>query len=30
MQISLLDVIDNLWLVAEERADQAGKELAKV
>eukprot|EP01032_Pedospumella_encystans_P010520 gene10520-12287_t len=27
--ISLLDVIDNLWLLAEERADIAGKELAK-
>jgi len=29
-QISLLDAIDNLWVLAVERADMAGKELAKV
>jgi hypothetical protein len=30
LQISLTSAIDNLWLIASERADQAGKELAKV
>lgn len=30
LQLQLLSVIDNLWILAVERADQAGRELAKV
>lgn len=30
LQIGLLNHIDNLWSIAAERADEAGKELAKV
>ena len=30
MLIQLTDVIDNLWLIAAERAEVAGKEMAKV
>ena len=26
----MMDVIDNLWLIATERANEAGKEMAKV
>jgi hypothetical protein len=29
-QIKLLDMIDSTWTIAVERADAAGKELAKV
>jgi hypothetical protein len=29
-QLKLTDMIDGLWTIAVERADQAGRELAKV
>ena len=29
-QLQMMDVIDNLWLIATERANEAGKEMAKV